>query len=559
MNIPRIIFAAWLATLLCLLAQPELSALAQEDRAIYVSPSEGGIGDKVRVAGEGFNKSTATADKYAAVFLSSEEATTDDDIDSDVTKYELVGEAVWLNEKGEFDISFTVPDELSDGPDKEKIHAGIYYIYVCHYMGNVVSPRIRALAEFEVILGNITIAPDKGRVGTSVEIRGTDFLPEEDISIHYDEIDLGVDSGDTEVDSSGEFIAYVTIPKSTAGIHNIVVIQAENAVVAEFTVEPDVTVNPTSGEADTLVTVLGTGFGRRKNVFVYFDTVEVASEQTDRVGDFVATFSVPDLEAGLYEIEIDDGENTQIAKFTIITPPKPSTPEPPKLPAVIEINRLSGHVGAEVVVSGAGFVESGNVTIKYDDKLLTSAAINTSGIFLTSFRIPISQHGEHSIVISDGLNIKELAFAVEAEAPEAPNLLLGTPLVVKEGADIFIDWEDVTDESMPVTYTFQLASDAGFSVQGILLEETGLTDSEYLVDSSRNQLLRPRRSYYWRVRAVDSASNAGEWTETGEITIAPVSTMPSWLMYTLAVIGGLFILFIWYMMRRMDKRTGRNR
>ena len=137
-----------------------------------------------------------------------------------------------------------------------------------------------------------------------------------------------------------------------------------------------------------------------------------------------------------------------------------------------------------------------------------------------------------------------------------PNLLLGTPIVVKEGAEILLDWEDVTDQSMPVTYNLQLAQDAGFSAKSVFLEETALSDSEYQIDSSTIRLLHPRRSYYWRVRAVDSASNAGEWTRAAEIKIAPVSTMPGWLMYTLAVLGAFFILFIWYMIRRADKRTG---
>jgi hypothetical protein len=88
-----------------------------------------------------------------------------------------------------------------------------------------------------------------------------------------------------------------------------------------------------------------------------------------------------------------------------------------------------------------------------------------------------------------------------------------------------------------------------------LLEEKGLTDSEYLIDSSKSQLLRPGSSYYWRVRAVDSAANAGEWTQSIEIKIARVSLMPGWLMYTLAVVGALFILFIWYWFRRTEKTS----
>jgi len=551
----KILSVAGLVFSLCLLVQPEHSAVAQGEREVYVFPSEGTIGDTIRVAVKGFNKSTEDADKYATVIFSSEKATTDDDIDSDVTKYELVAEGVWLNENGEFDVSFDVPAELNDGVDEETVHVGTYYIYVCHYMVNVLAPRIRAVIEFDVILGNITIKPDKGTVGTSVEIIGTDFFSDEDIAINYDEIDLDIDSGDTKTDSSGEFTAYITIPKSTAGIHHVTVIQLENEVVAEFSVEPDVTINPTSGESDTRVTILGTGFGRRENVVIYFSASEVAKIPTDRLGDFVATFSVPKFTAGLYEIEIDDGENIQTTKFTIISPPKLPIPKPPIMPAVIEINRLAGNVGAEIVVNGTGFVKDGTVTIEYDNELVTSTTINASGIFLSSFRIPISAHGEHIMIISDGLNTKELTFTVESEAPAKPNILLVSPIVVKEGTDILLDWEDVMDKSMPVTYTLQLASNDGFSSGSILLEKTELPDSEYLMDLSETELLRPRRSYYWRVRAVDSAANAGEWTKAGEIKIASVSTIPDWLMYTLAVLGALLILFIWYMMRRAGKRS----
>ncbi len=133
--------------------------------------------------------------------------------------------------------------------------------------------------------------------------------------------------------------------------------------------------------------------------------------------------------------------------------------------------------------------------------------------------------------------------------------MLVNPIVVKEGTDILLDWEDVTDKSMPVTYTLQLASNDSFSTGSILLEKTELPDSEYLMDLSETEPLRPRRSYYWRVRAVDSAANAGEWTKAGEIKIASVSTIPDWLKYTLVVLGALLILFIWYRMHRAGKRS----
>ena len=555
MKLLKILSLVGMVFFLCLLAQAEYSAVAQGEREILVLPSEGTIGDTIRVVGKGFNKSKGDFEAYAAIILSSEEATTDDDIDSDVTVYEFVAEGVLLNENGEFDISFELPAELNDGADKETVHVGTYYVYVCHYVINVLAPRISAVAEFDVILGNITIEPDRGTVGTSVKIIGTDFFSNEEIAINYDEMDLDIDSGDTKTDSSGEFTAYVIIPKSNAGIHHVAVIQLGNEVVAEFFVEPDVTINPTSGESGTQVTVLGTGFSRRENVVIYFGASEVAEIPTDRVGDFVATFSVPEFTAGLYKIEIDDGENIQTAKFTIISPPELPSLEPPITPAVIEINRLAGNVGAEIVVSGTGFVKDGTVTIEYDNEVVASTNTDARGIFMASFNIPISAHGGHVMKISDDLNTKELTFTVESEAPSKPNLLVAGPVVAEQDTDILLDWEDVMDDSMPVTYELQLASNDSFSAESILLEEKGLTDSEYLMDSSKIKFLRPRSSYYWRARAVDSAANAGEWAETVEIKIAAVTTMPGWLMYTLILLGGLFIFFIWYRFHQAEKRS----
>ena len=55
-----------------------------QTRNIELDPEEGTIGTTITIAGEGFNKSTETTDRYAVIFFSNEEASTLDDIDSDV-------------------------------------------------------------------------------------------------------------------------------------------------------------------------------------------------------------------------------------------------------------------------------------------------------------------------------------------------------------------------------------------------------------------------------------------------------------------------------------------
>jgi len=93
-----------------------------------------------------------------------------------------------------------------------------------------------------------------------------------------------------------------------------------------------------------------------------------------------------------------------------------------------------------------------------------------------------------------------------------------------------LDWQDVTDLSLPVTYSLQVASDQNFS--SLVLENEGLTDSEYtLSEEERLAAVTKFAPYYWRVKATDSANNASEWSDPGSFYIsappAPTLTLPA--------------------------------
>lgn len=312
-------------------------AVAQTTRFIDLWPVKGKIGDTITLVGEGFNKSTSATDKYAAIFFSSQKASTYDDIGDDVKAYKLVKEGVWLDEDGAFETTFTVPSELDDGEDKEDVIFGTYYVYICHYFGNTILTRISDIAEFTVPVGEITIDPNSGPVATFVEIKGIDFTSSKDITFRYDGSDVDVERGDDETNGNGEFVSYILIPESAAGIHTITVSISGNEVETEFIIEPEAILSTTSGEANTIVAVDGTGFSRRKNVVIFFNNVGLATARTDVLGSFSTTFSVPELEAGLYGVTVkDDDEKLDEAKFTIITPPPIPvlTPAaPPSVPA----------------------------------------------------------------------------------------------------------------------------------------------------------------------------------------------------------------------------------
>jgi len=93
---------------------------------------------------------------------------------------------------------------------------------------------------------------------------------------------------------------------------------------------PKITLSPTTGEANNIVTVSGTGFGKGKEVIIYFSNTGVVTTTTDTQGNFNATFNVLELAAGIYNVDAkDEDDNTARAKFTIIAPSSGATPATP--------------------------------------------------------------------------------------------------------------------------------------------------------------------------------------------------------------------------------------
>ncbi|MBA7599612.1 hypothetical protein ES703_06648 [subsurface metagenome] len=530
--------------------------VAAQTRFVDLDPDEGKIGDRITVVGEGFNASSDTTDKYANVYFSSQEASTVHDIDDDVTIYEKLKEGVWLDEDGAFETTFDVPDELDDGDDDEDVEAGTYYVYVCHYP----YPDIRAYAEFTVVGGEIDIDPDDGPAGTEVEITGTDFSSEEDISIEYDGDEIDIEDGDDETDNDGEFLAVILIPESTAGDHTITVTVSDNEVEAEFTVEPEIFLDPLSGSANTTVTVSGTGFGRRQEVVIYFYNAGLATATTSTEGSFDTTFTVPELGTDIYDVEVEDeDENTDSAKFTVTSDPSISptpTPSPSPAPAppisatTASISASDGPVGASISIVGTGFEADGTVAIEYDDEELATITANSDGMFIVAFEVPPSKYGDHTITLSDGTNTHELPFVVESTPPEVPSPLL-PELGVSVKPPISFDWKDVDDESTPVTYTLQVATSTDFSAASIVLEKEELTESEYTVtEGEESMLVAQETPYFWRIRAIDAASNEGDWTGPGTFYIAEAFGLPDWLLYVLIGLGGLLLFIVGYLLGR---------
>jgi hypothetical protein len=206
----------------------------------------------------------------------------------------------------------------------------------------------------------------------------------------------------------------------------------------------------------------------------------------------------------------------------------------------------SGHtIGSTIGVGGAGFKPGDEVVLKYDDIEVSTITAESDSTFVTLFEAPPSAAGEHVITATDESgNSAEITFEVEDDAPKIP-----PPLKPESGANaktpVSFDWADVTDESAPVTYDLQIASDRTFADSAILVQKTGLESSSYILSEAEELKLGAREeSFYWRVRAADAASNESQWTGAGEFFVPVPFTFSGWILWAAIGVGTVLVFLI---------------
>jgi hypothetical protein len=516
---------------------PAAPALAAE--RITVTPDSGEIDDYIEIECAGF---TAGEDVY--FFFSSEEADEGDEIDDEVENYERI--AIEYSADSSFTVDFDVPDELTDGEDDEDVESGDYYVYATYEDYDIV-----AVDDFRVILIEISISPDEGPVGTRVEVTGSGFEDDQDITIEFGSTDVDIEDGDDETDSDGEFTSYFLVPESVAGEHDITIDIGDDEAEAEFTVEPKITIDPEEGKVGDRIMVSGTGFGYREDVIITFDGDEVGGDETNSSGSFEAPINVPELAAEDYEVEAeDDDNNSASATFTISTEVNISPTTNANSP---------GYVGMEITISGTGFRPDYEITITYTSEPVVFTTVSESdGSFSYTFEVPPSQGGEHTITASDGTITQSVEFYMETIPPDTPPPLLPY-MDDKADSQAYFDWEDVTtnidgqpEQSLPITYELQIATNENFTSP--LVNKKGITTSEYTLteDEALESTSDEIPTYYWRVRAVDSASNASKWTGAGRFTVGFSFgfDMSGWLLYVLIGIGAVVLFFVGFWLGR---------
>jgi hypothetical protein len=170
--------------------------------------------------------------------------------------------------------------------------------------------------------------------------------------------------------------------------------------------------------------------------------------------------------------------------------------------------------------------------------------VDVFGAFVSPFfKAPVSKKGDHVITVSDGTNTAKITFTMESNAPKIPPPLKPA-LGAKLKTPMNFDWSDVTDESLPVTYRLQISGDKTFDATSVLVDKSGIDSSSYtLTETEAQKLVLTDTPYYWRVKAIDAASNESEWTGASLFYAKGAFKFPTWGIY-ISIIGGALFFFL---------------
>lgn len=394
----------------------------------------------------------------------------------------------------------------------------------------------------------ITINPTTGSVGDTITVTGNGFDGSSSLTIYFDTTTMTTAS----TNSSGTLSsATFVVPSTSRGTHTVKVQDAgSNYATTTFSVSTKITINPASGPSGTTVTVTGTGFAGSSTVTItYAGTAVVtnpSSVVTGSTGGFTATFVVPVSPVGTYVVSASAGSDTATANFQSTTD---ATIDP-----VTSVS-APGNVGMSLTIEGVGFLPNHTITVTYatDPVTLATTTSDASGNFTVTFTIPPSVGGAHVITVSDGTITKTFEFYMETNAPPTPEMTL--PLADTKLKDKTFTWEaveDVSPPSAPITYDLQVASDADFTTTSTLIDKTGLAATSYTIpDEEELESTSEEAPYYWRVRAVDAASNTSVWSEAVPFTTGWSFEFTGWVVWvTLIVVAIAFFFFGLWVGRR---------
>jgi len=374
------------------------------------------------------------------------------------------------------------------------------------------------------VTATVVISPSTGTSGTTVTVTGSGFQSNGTVTITYNGASVATVPSIIQSNTNGSVAASFNASPLPSGVYDVVVSDSVRTATAQFSSVAAARINLIEGKVGTSVTATGTGFRPRGEVAVNYDGVKVGTGSSDIYGNFTVTFSVPSSSAGLHQVVVTDKSNSITFSF--------------KIDPGLTINPLTGYVGGDIKINVSGFGSDKPVTVKYDVDLLTSGTTDSNGAFSATVKAPASKGGNHTITATDGTNTLTAVFAMDSTPPDQPELFFPAPLT-KADKNATFSWQAVNDPS-GVTYSLQIATDNTFAI--LVLQKQGLTSPQYtLTPQDVLKSVSKKTPYYWRVRAIDGASNESPWSTSS--TFYKGFVLTDWALYIIfgivAILCGL--------------------
>jgi len=283
------------------------------------------------------------------------------------------------------------------------------------------------------------------------------------------------------------YFHYIKAGRSTQML-NFAFMVTPGLICKEDKVKPRATVNLT-----------GTGFTPSDKVAFYVDGEPLdVVQDSDAVGCFAAALALPDLMAGTHVIKATATKMfNQEATLRIRVVP------------YITIEPAIPLVGKSATVSGYGFAAVSEVSIKYDQAVITSSPTSDkNGRFVYNFTVPETAAGKHTLAATDKAgNVAAWEMPVENNPPSAPGVISPTTdrFGIFGGQPVTFTWMAAKDDSGAVLYTVEVADNLNFFPLMPGMRRSSLIDNSVTIN------IEPG-TYYWRVQAVDPSGNKSKWS-----------------------------------------------
>ena len=469
--------------------------------SISISPDSGTVGESITVSGTGFT------DSESDIEIIYDDSSVETDIEAD--------------NDGSWSSSFIVP------ASEKGVHA-------IDASGSETLATDVEDVDF-TIEPTITISPTSCGVGCAITVKGSGFDEDEtSIKVFFD--DTSVKTGIT-ADSDGSWSTTFNVPTTYSGAHSIDAsgssTDADEIDDLDFTVVSGISIDTTSAYVGDVVNITGTGFGENEtNIYVTFDGVNQGDKiNADANGQWQASLSIPATVNGAHTVDA----------YGSTTPASSITDKDLTILAKITLNPTSGNVGDSVSIDGTGFTGSKTVVVTFGTtSVISDISSDSSGSFTGTFSTPKGASGDIEVVAKDENNVSATSvFAVEETAPSIPQIKSpaneATAGFVGK-TKVTFKWTEVADPS-GVSYDIQVATDPDF--KDMVFEHTGLTTAEY---KSTDAEALPKGQYYWRVRAIDGANNASDWTATTQFKSGLLSSTAIVIILSILVVICLIVL-----------------